>query len=216
LKSFDILNDNGSLNEKAIILIGQDRFDARKNIIKMLDEGGLMEGSIDYRTNIGRSERTNAVVEPKLSLQWFVDMDSLAKPALDAVKLGEIHFYPKNQANTYNHWLENIRNWCISRQLWWGHRIPAYYYGDDVFVALSKEEAEQKAREKFGEAFDTNLLVQDEDVLDTWFSSWLWPITVFDGFSDPKEYNYYVPTNTLVTGWDIIFLWGGTNDYGGL
>jgi valyl-tRNA synthetase len=207
LEVIDILNDNGSLNEKAIILIGQDRFDARKNIIKMLDEGGLMEGSIDYRTNIGRSERTNAVVEPKLSLQWFVDMDSLAKPALDAVKLGEIHFYPKNQANTYNHWLENIRNWCISRQLWWGHRIPAYYYGDDVFVALSKEEAEQKAREKFGEAFDTNLLVQDEDVLDTWFSSWLWPITVFDGFSDPKEYNYYVPTNTLVTGWDIIFLW---------
>ena len=207
LEVIDILNDNGTLNEKAIILIGQDRFDARKNIIKMLDEGGLMEGSIDYRTNIGRSERTNAVVEPKLSLQWFVDMDSLAKPALDAVKIGEIHFYPKNQVNTYNHWLENIRSWCISRQLWWGHRIPAYYYGDDVFVALSKEEAEQKAREKFGEAFDTNLLVQDEDVLDTWFSSWLWPITVFDGFSDPKEYNYYVPTNTLVTGWDIIFLW---------
>lgn len=207
LEVIDILNDNGTLNEKAIILIGQDRFDARKNIIKMLDEGGLMEGSIDYRTNIGRSERTNAVVEPKLSLQWFVDMDSLAKPALDAVKIGEIHFYPKNQVNTYNHWLENIRNWCISRQLWWGHRIPAYYYGDDVFVALSREEAEQKAREKFGEAFDTNLLVQDEDVLDTWFSSWLWPITVFDGFSDPKEYNYYVPTNTLVTGWDIIFLW---------
>lgn len=207
LEVIDILNDNGTLNKKAIILIGQDRFDARKNIIKMLDEGGLMEGSIDYRTNIGRSERTNAVVEPKLSLQWFVDMDSLAKPALDAVKIGEIHFYPKNQVNTYNHWLENIRNWCISRQLWWGHRIPAYYYGDDVFVALSKEEAEQKAREKFGEAFDTNLLVQDEDVLDTWFSSWLWPITVFDGFSDPKEYNYYVPTNTLVTGWDIIFLW---------
>lgn len=207
LEVIDILNGDGTLNEKAIILVGQDRFEARKNIVKMLEDAGLLDGIIDYRTNIGRSERTNVVVEPRLSLQWFVDMDSLAKPALDAVNQGDIQFYPKNLVNTYNHWLENIRSWCISRQLWWGHRIPAYYYGDDIFVASSREEAEAMAMEKYGEDFNKDLLTQDEDVLDTWFSSWLWPITVFDGFGDPKEYNYYVPTSALVTGWDIIFLW---------
>ncbi|HQN56834.1 MAG TPA: valine--tRNA ligase [Saprospiraceae bacterium] len=207
LEIIDILNDDGTLNEKATILIGQDRFEARKNIITLLEEACLLEGTIDYRTNIGRSERTNAVVEPKLSLQWFVDMKALAGPALKAVNDGDINFYPKNQVNTYNHWLENIRDWCISRQLWWGHRIPAYYYADDVFVAASREEAESLAKAKIGADFDAAKLRQDEDALDTWFSSWLWPITVFDGFSDGKDYGYYVPTSVLVTGWDIIFLW---------
>lgn len=207
LEVIDILNDDGSLNEKAQILIGQDRFEARKAIIKLLEEADLIDGTIDYRTNIGRSERTNAVVEPKLSLQWFVDMKKLAAPALEAVKSGDINFFPKNQVNTYNHWLENIRDWCISRQLWWGHRIPAYYYGEDVFVALTKDEIDVQVITKYGPDFDLNLLRQDEDVLDTWFSSWLWPITVFDGFRNEKEYKYYVPTNVLVTGWDIIFLW---------
>lgn len=207
LEIIDILHDDGTLNEKAIILIGQERFEARKNIIKLLEDAGLLEGTIDYRTNIGRSERTNAVVEPKLSLQWFVDMKVLAGPALKAVHDGDISFYPKNQVNTYNHWLENIRDWCISRQLWWGHRIPAYYYDEEVFVAGSREEAEALAKSKIGAGFDATKLRQDEDALDTWFSSWLWPITVFDGFSDGKDYSYYVPTSVLVTGWDIIFLW---------
>lgn len=207
LEIIDILHDDGTLNEKAIILIGQDRFEARKNIIKLLEDAGLLEGTIDYRTNIGRSERTNAVVEPKLSLQWFVDMKALAGPALKAVHDGDISFYPKNQVNTYNHWLENIRDWCISRQLWWGHRIPAYYYDEEVFVAGTREEAEAQAKSKIGAGFDATKLRQDEDALDTWFSSWLWPITVFDGFSDGKDYSYYVPTSVLVTGWDIIFLW---------
>ncbi len=207
LDVIDILNDDGTLNDKAQILVGLDRFEARKAIIKLLEEAGLIEGTIEYRTNIGRSERTNAVVEPKLSLQWFVDMKKLAAPALDAVKNGDINFFPKNQVNTYNHWLENIRDWCISRQLWWGHRIPAYYYGDDVFVALTKEEIDVQVKAKYGPDFDLNLLRQDEDVLDTWFSSWLWPITVFDGFQNEDQYKYYVPTNVLVTGWDIIFLW---------
>jgi len=207
LEVIDILNDDGSLNEKAQILIGQDRFEARKSIIKLLEEADLVDGTIDYKTNIGRSERTNAVVEPKLSLQWFVDMKSLAEPALDAVKSGDINFFPKNQVNTYTYWLDNIRDWCISRQLWWGHRIPAYYYGEDVFVGLDKEEIDAKAKSKFGPDFDLSLLRQDEDVLDTWFSSWLWPITVFNGFDDEEQYNYYVPTSVLVTGWDIIFLW---------
>ncbi len=207
LEIIDILQDDGTLNEKAIILIGQDRFEARKNIIKLLEDAGLLEGTIDYRTNIGRSERTNAVVEPKLSLQWFVDMKALAGPALKAVHDGDISFYPKNQVNTYNHWLENIRDWCISRQLWWGHRIPAYYYDEEVFVAGTREEAEAQAKSKIGAGFDATKLRQDEDALDTWFSSWLWPITVFDGFSNGKDYSYYVPTSVLVTGWDIIFLW---------
>jgi len=207
LEVIDILNDDGSLNEKAQILIGQDRFEARKSIIKLLEEADLVDGTIDYKTNIGRSERTNAVVEPKLSLQWFVDMKSLAEPALNAVKSGDINFFPKNQVNTYTYWLDNIRDWCISRQLWWGHRIPAYYYGEDVFVGLDKEEIDAKAKSKFGADFDLSLLRQDEDVLDTWFSSWLWPITVFNGFDDEEQYNYYVPTSVLVTGWDIIFLW---------
>jgi len=207
LEVIDILNDDGSLNDKAQILIGQDRFEARKSIVKLLEEAQLVEGTIDYRTNIGRSERTNAVVEPKLSLQWFVDMKSLAEPALNAVKSGDINFFPKNQVNTYSYWLENIRDWCISRQLWWGHRIPAYYYGEDVFVALTFEEIEAQAKDKYGQGFDISLLKQDEDVLDTWFSSWLWPITVFNGFEDEAQYKYYVPTSVLVTGWDIIFLW---------
>lgn len=207
LEVIDILNDDGTLNEKAIILVGKDRFAARKEIVTLLEEAELLEGAIDYRTNIGRSERTNAVVEPRLSLQWFVDMKQLNGPALAAVNQGEINFFPKNQINTYNHWMENIRDWCISRQLWWGHRIPAYYHGEEIFVAPTREAAENMARESLGLAFDPASFRQDEDALDTWFSSWLWPITVFNGFEDRETLRYYYPTSVLVTGWDIIFLW---------
>lgn len=207
LEVIDILNEDGSLNESAQILIGLDRFEARKRIVKMLEEQDFLEGIQDYRTNIGRSERTNSVVEPRLSLQWFVDMKQLAAPALDAVRAGEIKFYPANMANTYFHWLENIRDWCISRQLWWGQRIPAFYLGEHIFVATTVEKAAALASEHLGKLVDPAELKQDDDVLDTWFSSWMWPITVFDGFSDSRDFNYYYPTATLVTGWDIIFLW---------
>ena len=159
-------------------------------------------------TSIGRSERTNAVVEPRLSLQWYVKMDSLAEPALKAVMNEEIQFIPEHFKNTYRHWLENIRDWCISRQLWWGHRVPAWYYGEQVFVAKTADEALQIAiRETGNQQLCLNDLKQDEDVLDTWFSSWLWPISVFDGDEDTEDFKYYFPTAVLVTGWDIIFLW---------
>lgn len=207
LEFLDILNEDGSLNSQAKILIGEDRFVARKKIKSLLEESGALISIQDYRTNIGRSERTNAVVEPRLSLQWYVDSQKLAAPALNAVMNGEIEFLPDHMKNTYRHWMENIRDWCISRQLWWGHRIPAYYYEDQVFVAITRSEAEIAARESLGDRFDPKLLKQDEDVLDTWFSSWLWPISVFDGFKDSKEFKYYYPTQVLVTGWDIIFLW---------
>ena len=207
LEFLDILNEDGSLNNQAKILIGEDRFVARKKIKSLLEEAGALLSIHDYRTNIGRSERTNAVVEPRLSLQWYVDSQKLAAPALNAVMNGEIEFLPDHMKNTYRHWMENIRDWCISRQLCWGHRIPAYYYEDHVFVALTRSEAEVEARELLGDRFDPMLLKQDEDVLDTWFSSWLWPISVFDGFKDSAEFQYYYPTQVLVTGWDIIFLW---------
>jgi len=207
LEVIDILADDGTLNDKAQILVGMDRFDARRAIMKMLEENGHLDGVLDYRTNIGRSERTNSIVEPKLSLQWYVDMKKLAAPALAAVQEGEIKFFPANQVNTYRYWMENIRDWCISRQLWWGHRIPAYYLGDEVFVAASVEEAAKIATEKMGNVVNKEDLRQDDDVLDTWFSSWLWPISVFDGFNDSVDFKYYYPTATLVTGWDIIFLW---------
>lgn len=208
LEIVDILNEDGSLNDQAQILIGMDRFAARKKIKTLLEEANAIQSIQDYKTNIGRSERTNAVVEPRLSLQWYVDSKRLAEPALKAVMNSDIEFLPENMKNTYKYWMENIRDWCISRQLWWGHRIPAYYYNDHVFVEKSRDEAVVAAKKIIGEEnFIDQLLKQDEDVLDTWFSSWLWPISVFDGFKDSKDFKYYFPTSVLVTGWDIIFLW---------
>lgn len=206
LEVVDIFNDDGTLSDAAQLFVGMDRFDVRKAIAKKLEEENLLVKVEDIRNNVGRSERTNAVVEPKLSLQWYVDMESLAAPALEAVESGQIEFHPKKYVNTYRHWMTNIRDWCISRQLWWGHRIPAYYYGEDVYIAASLEEALEKAS-KDHKNIKAEDLRQDEDVLDTWFSSWLWPISVFNGFEDRKELDYYYPTSVLVTGWDIIFLW---------
>jgi valyl-tRNA synthetase len=206
LEVIDIFNDDASLNENATLFVGMDRFEVRKAIVKKLDEAGLLEKVEDIRNNVGRSERTNSVVEPKLSLQWYVDMKQLAKPALEAVESGEIKFHPEKYINTYRHWMTNIKDWCISRQLWWGHRIPAYYYEEGIYVAESKEEAYAQALIDYPE-LKIEHLRQDEDVLDTWFSSWLWPISVFDGFEDRSELDYYYPTSVLVTGWDIIFLW---------
>ncbi|MDQ3141316.1 MAG: valine--tRNA ligase [Bacteroidota bacterium] len=208
LDVIDILNEDGSLNNESKILIGEDRFIARKKIKPLLEDSGHLLKLESYQTNIGRSERTNAVVEPRLSLQWYVDMKSLAQPALEAVLNGDIHFLPDHMKNTYRHWMENIRDWCISRQLWWGHRVPAYYYADQLFVAETAEEALQEAIEKTGKQhLQLSDLKMDEDVLDTWFSSWLWPISLFDGFKNTKDFQYYYPTSVLVTGWDIIFLW---------
>ena len=209
LETIDILNANGTLSEAAQILVGVDRFEARKQIGTMLEEAGSMVKVESYDNKVGRSERTNSIIEPRLSLQWFVEMKTLAEPALDAVENGEIKFHPAKFNNTYRHWMTNIKDWCISRQLWWGHRIPAWYFGEgdaNFVVAKNAEEALSKAK-----AIDSSItakdLRQDEDVMDTWFSSWLWPISVFDGFYDRKELDYYYPTNDLVTGPDIIFFW---------
>ena len=218
LEIIDIIADNGKLNEACTYapLVGLDRFDARKRMKKILEESGHLVRLEDYRTKIGRSERTNSVVEPKLSLQWFVKMGDLGKPALEAVMNGEIEFFPENFRNLYRNWLENLRDWCVSRQLWWGHRIPAWYLASEdfnketmVFVAQTAEAALEEARTKTGNpALTLQDLRQDEDVLDTWASSWLWPISVFDGFKHPEgDIKYYYPTNILVTGWDIIFFW---------
>ncbi len=208
LEVIDIFNDDGSVSEAGQLYIGKDRFEVRKLIVKDLEAQGLLIEVEDYRHNVGRSERTDAVVEPKLSLQWYVDMPAIAKPALEAVETDEVEFFPKNMKNTYRHWMGNIRDWCISRQLWWGHRIPAWYFEDHVAVAESEQEALDILKNKSGNA---NLALadikQDEDVLDTWFSSWLWPMSVFNGWFDKKEMDYYYPTTVLVTGWDIIFLW---------
>ena len=211
LPSIDIFNDNGTISEAGEIYIGMDRFEARKQIVKDLAAAGLLEKEEDYTNKVGFSERTNAAIEPKLSMQWFLDMEKITKPALDAVMDDTIRFYPSKFKNTYRHWMVNIKNWCISRQLWWGHRIPAWYLPEGGYVvAVTASEALLLAREK---AQNPNLSMtdirQDEDCLDTWFSSWLWPISVFDGINQPdnEDINYYYPTSDLVTAPEIIFFW---------
>ncbi|MEM9820002.1 MAG: valine--tRNA ligase, partial [Bacteroidota bacterium] len=198
LETIDVFNDNGTMSEAAGFYIGEDRFVVRKKIVKDLEAAGHIVEIEDYTNNVGRSERTNAIIEPRLTLQWFLGMKDFASTALKAVKSGEVRFYPEHFWNMYYNWLneENIRDWCISRQLWWGQRIPAYYYDGETYVAETGEEALEMAKAKTGNA-DLTLadLQQDEDVLDTWFSSWLWPISVFDGFDDPTELRYYYPTN---------------------
>jgi len=211
LEVIDIIADNGKLNEKAQILVGEDRFVARKKIAKLLKEIDQLEKEEDYINNVGHSERTDAVIEPKLSTQWFVKMEELVKPAYENVMNDNIKLIPPKFKNTYKHWMENVRDWCISRQLWWGQRIPAYFLPDgDFVVAQNEEEALALAKEKTGnQNLKAGDLKQDEDVLDTWFSSWLWPISVFDGFKNPdnEDFKYYYPTNDLVTGPDILFFW---------
>ena len=211
LPSIDIFNDNGTLSEAAGMYIGMDRFDVRKQIEKDLEAAGLLDKTEAYTNKVGYSERTNVVIEPKLSMQWFLKMQHFADMALPPVMNDELKFYPAKYKNTYRHWMENIKDWCISRQLWWGHRIPAYFLPEGGYVvAVTAEEALAKAKEKTGNAALTiEDLRQDEDCLDTWFSSWLWPISLFDGINNPgnEEINYYYPTSDLVTGPDIIFFW---------
>ena len=211
LQAIDIFNDDATISEAAGMYVGQERFAVRKQIAIDLQEAGLMEKIEDYDNKIGCSERTGVPIEPKLSMQWFLKMQHFADLALPPVMNDEIKFYPTKYKNTYRHWLENIKDWCISRQLWWGHRIPAYYLPEGGYVvAESIEEAVKLAQEKSGNANLTAAdLRQDEDALDTWFSSWLWPISLFDGIMNPdnEEFNYYYPTSDLVTGPDIIFIW---------
>ena len=211
LPSIDIFNDNGTLSEAAGLYIGMDRFDVREQIEKDLAAAGLLEKVEAYTNKVGCSERTNVPIEPKLSMQWFLKMQHFADMALPPVMNDELKFYPAKYKNTYKNWLENIKDWCISRQLWWGHRIPAYFLPEGGYVvAATPEEALKLAKEKTGnEALTQGDLRQDEDCLDTWFSSWLWPISLFDGINHPgnEEINYYYPTSDLVTGPDIIFFW---------
>jgi valyl-tRNA synthetase len=211
LPVIDILNNDGSLNEKAVLYVGQDRFAARRNIVKDLEDAGHLVKVEEYASIVQTSERTKAVIEPRLSMQWFLKMEHLAKPALEVVESDQVKLHPAKFKNTYRVWMENVHDWCISRQLWWGQQIPAYYLPDGTYVvALTPDEALELARTQSGNA-DLQLtdLRQDEDVLDTWFSSWLWPISVFDGFKDPDnaDINYFYPTNDLVTGPDILFFW---------
>ncbi|NCD67940.1 valine--tRNA ligase [Mucilaginibacter agri] len=212
LEVIDILNDDGSLNDLAQILVGEDRFAARKKIATLLEEAGVLAKVEEYKSQVGFSERTNAVIEPRLSMQWFCKMDQMAKPALEDVLNGDVKLIPEKFVNTYRHWMENVQDWCISRQLWWGQRIPAWYLPNGKFVvAKTAEEALEEA--KLLTTDNANLttadLRQEEDVVDTWFSSWLWPISVFDGFKNPDgaDINYYYPTNDLVTAPEILFFW---------
>ncbi|MDR0420009.1 MAG: valine--tRNA ligase [Prevotellaceae bacterium] len=214
LPVIDIIDSDGRLNEKAQILIGEDRFDARKKIAEMLDDAGLLVKIEDYKSSIGFSERTDAIIEPKLSMQWFLKMEDIAKPALNYVLNGDIKLIPDKFKNTYKHWMENVHDWCISRQLWWGQRIPAWYLADGSFVvAKTLDEAFTLAQQK-NSNIKIEELYQDEDVVDTWFSSWLWPVSVFDpavcGHPEAKgnaDVNYYYPTNDLITAPDILFFW---------
>ena len=213
LETIDIFNADGTISEQSPLYVGMDRFACRKQIAKDLEAAGLMERIEDYTNKVGYSERNpDTAIEPRLSLQWFLKMQHFADIALPPVMNDELKFYPAKYKNTYKNWLENIQDWCISRQLWWGHRIPAYYYNDqdDYVVAETAEKALELAREKSGNAnLQASDLRQDEDALDTWFSSWLWPISLFDGINNPgnEEINYYYPTSDLVTGPDIIFFW---------
>jgi valyl-tRNA synthetase len=212
LETIDVFEDNGQLNAHGLHYAGQDRFAVRKAIEKELHDKGYLLKTEDHINKVGYSERTNAVIEPKLSLQWFVSMKELSQPAMENVMNGNIQFHPDKFKNTYRHWMENIKDWCISRQLWWGHRIPAWYYGqgpDDYVVAKTREEAVEEVQNKTSSVIRAEDLRQDEDVLDTWFSSWLWPISVFNGLTDPgnKDIKYYYPTNDLVTAPEIMFFW---------
>jgi valyl-tRNA synthetase len=215
LPIIDILNDDGTLNEKAEILVGEDRFIARKKIAKLLEEAGNLEKTEDYKSQIGFSERTDAAIEPKLSMQWFCNMKAMAQPAMEYVQNGEIKLIPDRFLNTYYHWLENVKDWCISRQLWWGQQIPAWYTSNgEVVIAKTAEEALTQFNSTSSSPLTLSDIKQDEDVVDTWFSSWLWPISVFDPtiFADPSkkgnaDLNYYYPTNDLVTAPEILFFW---------
>ena len=214
LPVLDIIDEHGKLNEKAQILVGEDRFVARKKIVKMLEEQGYLEKEENYVSQVGYSERTNAVIEPRLSLQWFLKMEEPAKQALKYVEEDEIKLIPDKFKNTYRHWMENVRDWCISRQLWWGQRIPAYYLPNGEFVVEASIDAALEAAKKIDPTITKEQLKQDDDVLDTWFSSWLWPISVFDpskpGFPNKepnKELAYYYPTNDLITAPEILFFW---------
>ncbi len=211
LETIDIFNDDGTINDKVGMYVGEDRFDVRRRIEGDLAAAGLLEKTEEYTNNVGYSERTGVAIEPKLSMQWFLSMQELAEPATRAVMEDTIRFVPEKYKNTYRHWMENIKDWCISRQLWWGQRIPAWYLPKGGYVvAPTEEEALAKAREKAGDqSLRLSDLRQDDDVLDTWFSSWLWPISVFDGIRRPdnEEVKYYYPTDDLVTGPDIIFFW---------
>ena len=212
LPVIDIFNDDGTLSEKAEVFIGMDRFEAREATARKLKDDGSLVKVENYLNKVGFSERTDAAIEPKLSLQWFLNMKELAEPALESVLTGDVKLHPPKFKNTYRHWMENVKDWCISRQLWWGQRIPAWYIqgGSDYVIALNEEEAVLAARKKTGnDGLRQSDLKQDEDVLDTWFSSWLWPIAVFDGIRNPgnKDISYYYPTNDLVTAPEILFFW---------
>ncbi len=211
LETIDIFNDDGTLSNAAQLYVGMDRFEVREKIVADLEKEGNLDKIENYVNKVGYSERTDAAIEPKLSMQWFLKMHDLAKPALDAVTSGEIQLHPPKFVNTYKHWMENVKDWCLSRQLWWGHRIPAWYLPEGGYVvAETADEALALAKEKTSNSNLTlNDLRQDEDVLDTWFSSWLWPISVFDGISNPEneDINYYYPTEILVTAPEILFFW---------
>ncbi len=211
LEIISVIDDAGLINKDGKLYVGKDRFEVRRQIIKDIESIGQLNKTELIKNKVGFSERTNEIIEPKLSMQWFCDVKEISKPALEAVLTEKINFFPSNFKNTYKHWMENIQDWCISRQLWWGHRIPVFYYKNDNFVvAKNTQEALSKIKKIEGfESFELSDIKQDEDVLDTWFSSWLWPISVFDGINNKnnKEIEYYYPTNDLVTGPDIIFFW---------